>query len=319
MLTLLWGLPGDSPLYTVYQELNHLGFPTVFLDQREIAHIEISLSVGSTIAGEICTPNFKIDLNQVTGVYLRPYESRRLPIVVEAGSKSRIWQHAAAVDDALLSWVEMTSALVLNRPSAMASNNSKPYQLQKIRQAGFLVPDTLVTTDPDAVSEFWKQHGSVIYKSISSTRSKVSRLSPEHHKRLANVAWCPTQFQQYIPGQDYRVHVVGEAVFACAIASMADDYRYPGDTTDYPQLNSDVLPLEIEQRCRQLAATLKLPLAGIDLRQTTDGQWYCFEVNPSPGYTFYQQETHQPISLAIAQLLTQQQTQTIETVNSMIG
>jgi glutathione synthase/RimK-type ligase-like ATP-grasp enzyme len=230
-------------------------------------------------------------------------------MVVEAGSNSRIWQHAVAVDDALLSWVEMTSALVLNRPSAMASNNSKPYQLQQIRQVGFQVPDTLVTTDSDAVYAFWKQHGSVIYKSISSTRSKVSRLSPEHHKRLANVAWCPTQFQQYIPGQDYRVHVVGEAVFACAIASTADDYRYPDDTTDYPQLKNDILPLEIEQRCRQLAATLKLPLAGIDLRQTSDGEWYCFEVNPSPGYTFYQQETHQPISLAIAQLLTQKQPQ----------
>lgn len=284
-------------------------FQLFFLDQREILQTEITLSVGSKIEGEICTPNFKIDLNQVTGVYLRPYDSRRLPMVVEAGSNSRIWQQAVAVDDALLSWVEMTSALVLNRPSAMASNNSKPYQLQQIRQAGFQVPDTLVTTDSDAVYEFWKQHGSVIYKSISSTRSKVSRLSPEHHKRLANVAWCPTQFQQYIPGQDYRVHVVGEAVFACAIASTADDYRYPDDTTDYPQLKNDILPLEIEQRCRQLAATLKLPLAGIDLRQTSDGEWYCFEVNPSPGYTFYQQETHQPISLAIAQLLTQKQPQ----------
>jgi hypothetical protein len=86
MLTLLWGLPGDSPLYTVYQELNDLGFPTVFLDQREILQTEITLSVGSKIEGEICTPNFKIDLNQVTGVYLRPYDSRRLPMVVEAGN-----------------------------------------------------------------------------------------------------------------------------------------------------------------------------------------------------------------------------------------
>lgn len=305
MLTLLWGLPGDSPLDAVYQALQDRGSPTVFLDQREIAKIEIYLSVGHSIAGEIITPQGIFDLDAIAGVYLRPYDSRRLPFIAKAGSESEIWQHATAVDEALLSWVEMTSALVLNRPSAMASNNSKPYQLQKIRQAGFLVPDTLVTTDPDAVYEFWKQHGSVIYKSISSTRSQVTRLSVEHHQRLAKVAWCPTQFQQYIPGQDYRVHVVGEAVFACAIASTADDYRYPNQTTDYPQLKHDVLPLEIEQQCRQLAATLKLPLAGIDLRQTSKGEWYCFEVNPSPGYTFYQQETNQPISFAIAQLLTQ--------------
>ena len=31
--------------------------------------------------------------------------------------------------------------------------------------------------------------------------------------------------------------------------------------------------------------------AGVDLRRGLDGQYYCFEVNPTPGFMFYQQYT----------------------------
>ena len=45
-------------------------------------------------------------------------------------------------------------------------------------------------------------------------------------------------------------------------------------------------------------------LAALDLRRTPDGEWYCFEVNPSPGFTYYESNTGQPIAAAIAGLLT---------------
>jgi D-alanine-D-alanine ligase-like ATP-grasp enzyme len=54
--------------------------------------------------------------------------------------------------------------------------------------------------------------------------------------------------------------------------------------------------------CR-LATAIGLPSAGIDLRRTQEGRWYCFEVNPSPGFTFYQDATGQRIAEAVAILL----------------
>jgi glutathione synthase/RimK-type ligase-like ATP-grasp enzyme len=63
------------------------------------------------------------------------------------------------------------------------------------------------------------------------------------------------------------------------------------------------LPPEVEARCRDLSKRLRLPVAGIDLRRTPDGEWYCFEVNPSPGFTYYESKTGQPIAAAIAGLL----------------
>ena len=303
MLILLWGLPGESPLAAVYEELVRLGIPTVLLDQRDVLDTEIELSVGSNIQGFIRTPYQKIDLGAVTAVYLRPYDSRRLPEIAKAGATSSAWQHAIAVDDALFGWSEITAALVVNRPQAMAPNGSKPYQLEQIRGLGFSVPETLVTTDPSAVQAFWECHGTIIYKSVSGTRSRVSRLGPEHVERLANVSWCPTQFQQYIAGRDYRVHVVGTEVFASEVISQADDYRYAALNTEATEIRACRIPQDVEERCRVLATAMNLPLAGIDLRCSLEGEWYCFEVNPSPGFTYYQQATGQPISGAIAQLL----------------
>ena len=46
-----------------------------------------------------------------------------------------------------------------------------------------------------------------------------------------------------------------------------------------------------------------LPLAGIDLRRTPDGRYVCFEVNPSPAFSFYERRTGLPIAHAIARHL----------------
>jgi hypothetical protein len=117
MLILLWGITEESPLAAVHSELTSLGIPTVFLDQRDILDTEIELSVGNVlelpVQGQIRTWYQKIDLSEITGAYLRPYDSRRLPQIAQAGANSRAWQHAIAVDDTLMSWSEITPAFVI--------------------------------------------------------------------------------------------------------------------------------------------------------------------------------------------------------------
>ena len=48
---------------------------------------------------------------------------------------------------------------------------------------------------------------------------------------------------------------------------------------------------------------MNLSVAGVDLRCSPADRWYCFEVNPSPGFMYYQAASGQPISQAIAQRL----------------
>jgi ribosomal protein S6-L-glutamate ligase RimK-like protein len=152
------------------------------------------------------------------------------------------------------------------------------------------------------VTEFCERHKHVVYKSISGVRSRVARLDANARQRVADVAHCPTQFQAYIPGRDYRVHVVGEQVFACEVRSQADDYRYGPDNTSL-SICATRLPREIEERAVVMTKAMALEVGGIDLRRTSQDEWYCFEVNPSPGFSFYEQFSGQGVANAIARLL----------------
>jgi len=302
-MILLWGHASDSALKAVYESLYRMGAKIGFFDQRMVLETQIDLAVSSEVSGTMRIKDELIDLAEVSAAYIRPFDSRWLSKIAAAGVDSTEWQHAVRIEDALLSWAEVAPAFLINRPAAMASNTSKPYQAEQIRAQGFEIPATLVTTDPEAVQTFWEKHVEVIYKSVSSARSVVSRLSAEHLGRLNDISWCPTQFQEYIPGNDYRVHVVGDEIFGCEIRSEADDYRFAFAQQERVELRAFDLPEEVAQRCRSLTTALGLVVAGIDLRCTADGRWFCFEANAVAGFTYYQEACNHHIDDAIARLL----------------
>jgi hypothetical protein len=301
-MILLWGLPADEPLAVVHRLLAERGAPVVFLDQRRAQQTRVSLRVDGDVAGTVDDGRRVTDLAAVSAVYLRPHDSQRI-VAAQADSDAAARVRASAVEDALSSWADLTPARVVNRPEAMGGNGSKPFQSAQIRAAGFTTPETLITTDAAEAMAFWERHGVVVYKSISAVRSIVARLGDEHRARFDDLRWCPTQFQAYVPGRDVRVHVVGECLFASEIASDVDDYRYANRLGGTTIIRATTLPTDGADRCRDLVAGLGLLVAGVDLRQTPDGAWCCFEVNPSPGYTYYQERTDQPIAEAIADLL----------------
>jgi glutathione synthase/RimK-type ligase-like ATP-grasp enzyme len=210
----------------------------------------------------------------------------------------------AEYDAGLTALLEHLPCLVVNRLRGGMSNHSKPYQALIVRQCGLRTPPTLVTNDPAAVRAFHAaHHGDVIYKSLSGVRSIVRRLGPDHFARLPFLRHGPAQFQAFIPGDNIRVHTVGDQLFATRVRSTAVDYRYARrDGADVEMAPVD-LPPAIAASCLRAARALDLPLAGIDLKLTPDEEWYCFEVNPSPGFLYYEQHTGQPISLALANLL----------------
>lgn len=306
---LLWGPARDDQLVAVGRELERFGVAPFLLDQRRVLETSVDLRVGDTIgdmvAGTVEVDGAELDLTDVAAAYLRGHDSRAVPAVAAADDPEHAAAHAAAVDSALLCWADLTPAYVVSRPAAQSSNGSKPDQLVAVAAAGFAVPQTLVTNDPADVAAFVAEHGEVIFKSVSAVRSRVRGLSPADLDRLGDVAACPTQFQRRVRGTDVRVHVVGAEVFATEIHCVADDYRYAVSQGHAPAaLSATVLPDAVADRCRALAAALDLPLAGIDLRRTPDGTWYCFEVNPSPAFSYYEHHTGQPIAATVAALLT---------------
>jgi hypothetical protein len=304
-MILLAGIPTETPMVFVRRELDELGAPYLMFHQREFESTEIEFEIaGGAVHGRLRIGDREVRLEDIRAVYNRLMDDQSLPETQDEppGSPRRL--RCRAVHDALTRWCEIAPGRIVNRTAPMGSNGSKPYQAQLIRQQGFLVPETLVTNDPELVLAFRARHGRVIFKSMSAVRSIVQTLEDDNLGRLDLIRWCPTQFQQFVPGTNVRVHVVGDDLFATAARTDATDYRYAsrqvGEAAD---LEAVRLEDALADRCLALARALGLDFAGIDLKITPDHEVYCFEVNPSPAFSYYEEGAGQPIARAVARYL----------------
>ncbi len=306
MTVLLCGIRSEPPLALVAAELARLGAPFRWFDQRRALSTTLRIDVSETgVRGTLEDGEGSLELESIGGVYVRTMDDRLLPEVEREPAESPARQRCRALHDLLMAWLEVTPAVVVNRGRAQASNASKPYQAQLIAAAGFRIPETLITSDPAAVLEFRAHHARIVYKSMSGVRSVVKVFTDLDAQRLDRIHWCPVQFQELVDGFDVRVHTIGGSVFAARVTSWATDYRY-GERSGAPP--AAVEPYRIDDsladRCLRLTRDLGLELAGIDLRITPDGEAVCFEVNPSPAFSYYEQQTGLPIAAAIARHLT---------------
>ncbi len=142
-----------------------------------------------------------------------------------------------------------------------------------------------------------------IVKSISGIRSQVvatshGALRLDTRKLLAH----PVQVQPRLVGDNIRVHVIGDSVFACTVAADTIDYRYGSELTIKPI----ELPPEVKRWCIEKTCLERLRLSGIDLLRDRDGKYFCFEINPMPGYDYFERHAFpdtRPISKALAREL----------------
>jgi predicted ATP-grasp superfamily ATP-dependent carboligase len=304
-MILLCGIPSESPLALVREQLEQLDVPYAQFNQRLFSDTEMAFEIaGQSIAGFLKLDDQTYRLEDFTGVYTRLMDDQLLPELKDEPSRSHLRQQCRLLHETLSEWIEISRARVVNRAAPQGSNFSKPYQGQLILEQGLSVPETLITNDPELVREFRERHGRVIYKSISGVRSIVQTLEEKDLQRLDRIRWCPTQFQEFVDGTNVRVHVVDKEVFATAVSTEATDYRYARQQVgDSASLTAMELAPELAEKCISLAARLGLPFAGIDLKITPDGRVFCFEVNPSPAFSYYEANTGQPIAHALARYL----------------
>jgi hypothetical protein len=299
---LLAGIRTEPALALVAAELERMDLPVAWFDQREATGNGCAFRVDADgLHGTLRLGERTVRLEDVAAVYTRLMDDRFLPELrgLPADAPARL--RCRELHNTLVTLLELAPGRIMNRGIAMSSNTSKPYQSQLIRAAGFDVPETLVTNDPDLARAFAAEHGRVIYKSISGTRSIVRELDADALARLDDIRWCPVQFQAYVEGVDVRVHVVGSQVFATRVSSTAADYRYAvTEGTGPARLEATRLSETVQQRCVDLTAALGLRFSGIDLRITPTERVVCFEVNPCPAYPYYQGNTGQPIARAVA-------------------
>ena len=306
-MILFAGIPSEPPLALAIAAAESLGVDHVVFNQRHSGLTDFIVEVGPDgPRGVLCCGGRDWPLAAFSAVYARLVDPAALP-EHRPGRRGPAdperFARAAVLHDGLNQWLNLAGGRIVNRPQAMSSNASKPYQARLIAARGFATPPTLVTSDPAAARDFVRAHGCVVYKSVSSVRSIVTRLTPDRLDDLERVRLLPTQFQACVPGVDVRVHIVGERVFATEARSAAVDYRYARRAGCDVELAPTALPADLAARCVALARALELPFCGIDLKRTPAGEVVCFEANPSPAYSYYEEGTGQPIARTLVEYL----------------
>lgn len=302
MIALVCGTADDAPLSMLIRSLRKRDADFLVLDQRMMTdQVQLRWQVTDCgIAGHIRVGTEAVDIREIRSVYHRFVSPED---VAGTNSSPALVSKARSILHSFMDLLDILPVRVVNRRRPMMSNNSKPYQALLIRQAGFAIPETITTNNPRSLEEFISLNGLPIYKSISSARSVVTSLDEKSATRLASLRYLTTQFQRKIEGFNVRVHIIGRRVFATQILTLATDYRYAIREGASVEFRPYELTVELRKQCLHLARVCQLSFAGIDLI-VSRSKVYCLEVNPSPGYSYYQDATGQPISDVLAEYLT---------------
>ncbi|MCE3235719.1 MAG: hypothetical protein K0Q50_1899 [Vampirovibrio sp.] len=304
MTILIIGSPEEAHSAFIHHKIRQRGHEAIYLDTRAFpSQTRLSMFCGpqQPHLGTLHLPTepLAVPLEQVEAVYWRYHMGFQWPAGIEGPFLLEMAQRE--IESALGSLFRMLPCRWVNSPEAIAQHAYKPYQLQLMHQAGIRIPQTLISNDPNAVTEFYERlNGQVIYKPVRGG-AHTARLKPEDlkAKRLSELATAPVQFQEYVDGVDVRVYMVKDEVFAGEIHSRTLDFREDPDALIVPIQ----LPSAIEQDCRIIMRILGLMYTGIDARRTPQGEYVFLEGNPCPMFMHFEQQAGYPISDRLVDLL----------------
>lgn len=197
----------------------------------------------------------------------------------------------------------------VNPPALDAIAHHKPYQWEVARRTGLALPRTLVTNQAERALHFIRETGvgRTVFKAFiaSADAWRETRLvRAEDLAVLDCVRYAPVIFQEYVPGCDLRVTVVGERVFAAEID--ASRTGYPVDmrmVIHEARVRPVTLPSTVSGRLLQFMRALGLVYGAIDLRRRASGEYVFLEVNPAGQWLFVEDRTGLPITAEVAALL----------------
>ena len=197
----------------------------------------------------------------------------------------------------------------MNPRAADTAAHHKPYQWTVAQQLGLRLPRTLVTSNPQAAREFIDsvRPARVVFKAFLAAvhQWRETRLvEQEDLDRLDLVRYAPVIFQEYVPGVDLRITMVGDAIYAAEID--ARDTAYEVDmrmVVGEARVSAVTLPAGLQSRLRALQRRLGLVYGAIDMRRTEAGDYAFLEVNPAGQWLFVEERCGLSIARAVADFL----------------
>ncbi|MFD7505612.1 ATP-grasp ribosomal peptide maturase [Streptomyces sp. NPDC059850] len=299
--------PCDVTADVVLRLLAERRVPVVRLDPGADLHAGASLTVAYRTGdqrGTLRTATRELDTTRIRSVWVR----RPSPYVGPSGLSDQDRRFAA--EQAL--WgaggilASLPGAHYVNHPWNNRTAEFKPAQLSTARRCGLLVPDTMITNDPDEARRFAvSQHGGVIYKPLWNTPYRVDDQPHSvwvREVRAAEitdaVSVCPHLFQAKVDKVfDVRVTAVGRQLFGARVDSPDLDWRYRQGLMTCTPID---VPESVARAIAAYRSQLRLIYGAFDFAVTAAGDWYFLECNPNGQWAWQPPETTAAIAHALA-------------------
>ena len=210
-------------------------------------------------------------------------------------------------DEAITGLWHALDARWMNPPLQDGAAHRKSWQLKLAQEVGLEIPETLITNSVSAAREFIGSFGRVVYKAFSGTTEhwrETRLLGQAELQNLSLIRHAPVILQEFIPGIDYRVTVVGSRIFPAAIDAREGNYPIDFRMNREVGIRPASLTPSIEAGIQALMRRMELVYAAVDFRlDERSGEFRFLEINPAGQWLFVEQQTGQPIAEAVADKL----------------
>lgn len=306
MVILIVGKYEDITSVYIKEKVEQRGFETLMFNTTLFPYQhKLTFDIDSPAQGQVWEwPDTKpVPFEAIRGVFRRWSDGVKVPQEEQDPLRWRLVYRN--LESTINCFYRSLDCLWVNTAEATDEHRLKVMLLQRLKKAGFRVPDTLITSVPDDFRAFYHQwEGNIIMKPVLGW-ADTEPVTAEHlsDEALALLANMPVKLQEFIPGTDIRIYLVKDQLFPIEIHSQTVDFR----NDPYAPRVPITLPDEVAQTCFDIAQHLGLVYTGIDMRRTPDGEYVFFEANPTPVFMYDEETTGFPISDCLVDLLVSQE------------
>lgn len=259
--------------------------------------------------------NFNFSINGISEFSSVWFRRTKLPDIetTDQGQKIFLLADYESLFDNLFNLID--SKKWLSHPNHIYKAENKLYQLQKAKQIGFIIPNTIVTNNHSQLSSFILDNDeNVIIKPIRQGRIQLSdgvktiftnQVGKEVLENLNDYDLTPCVVQNLIQKEyELRITVVGNKVFSAKVNSQENKNTQTDWRKEKNPFFECEIPQEIENKCIRLLKELNISFGAIDLIKNKNGEYIFLEINPNGQWAWIEMETGLKISEAIINYLT---------------
>lgn len=289
-----------------YFRVNTDLLPTKYLVSFRSSNLESRISDGHTEI--VLDESWNIWNRRVTKPNLSLDKPSELKKIIEDETKN-MW----------IGIIETHNGRVVSTPSSIYAASNKIHQLSLARNLGqgIIVPNTLVSNDPELVKQFYEEQGKDICMKLQKGQVLdiggekytiyTNKIELHHMQQVSLVRESPHLFQKYY-NKDYEVRVITIGTESIGVAihsqeaeiSKVDFRRYDFENVPYTSIE---LPDNVSEFCSKMLGKYGLEFGAFDFIVTKEGEYIFLELNPNGQWFWLEQLSGVKISVELGNYL----------------